>query len=381
VQILQVTARYYPELQFGGPPQKIHDLSRGLQKRGHSVWVVTLHSSERAAAQVDRDGVRVGYLPWLGRNARQVPLGAGMLGAWVREADVVHCYGLYNLLCPMAARLALRAGRPFVLEPLGMYTPRARSLWAKRVYHRLFTSWMSRRAARVIAASPGEMEELADLVQPPRLFLRRNGIDLEPFQVLPPAGRFRAEHGILGGERVILYIGRISPIKNLGQLVEAFRNAALERTRLVLAGPALEPDYARELTGLIAKLGLGGRVLLTGPLYGEDKLAALAAADLFVLPSLSESYGNAAAEAVAAWVPVLLTDGCGIAPQIDGRAGMAVPVGVSSLARGMQTMMEDPVALARLTRQRGAVLGELSWDEPLAQTEELYRAVLREASQ
>jgi glycosyltransferase involved in cell wall biosynthesis len=180
------------------------------------------------------------------------------------------------------------------------------------------------------------------------------------------------------GERVILYVGRISRIKNLGQLVQAFHDAALERTRLVLVGPALEPDYAQELAGLITALGLDGRVLRTGPLYGEAKLAALAAADLFVLPSLSEGYGNSAAEAVAAGVPVLLTDGCGIAPQIDGRAGMAVPVGVSSLARGMQTMMEDPVALDRLTRQRSAVLDELSWDEPLAQTEELYETVLRD---
>ena len=380
MQILQVTPRYYPELQFGGLPQTVHDLSRGLQKRGHRVWVVTLHSSERATAQVEQDGIRVCYLPWMGSDTRQIPLGTGMLGALVPEADVVHCYGLYNLLCPMAALLALRAGKPFVLEPLGMYTPRARSLRAKRIYHRLFTSWMSRRATRVITTSPGEMEELAALVNPQRLVLRRNGIDIEPFQDLPPAGRFRAEHGIRDGERVILYVGRISPIKNLAQLVQAFYDVALEQTRLVLVGPALEPGYARELTRLVAILGLDRRVLFTGPLYGEDKLAALAAADLFVLPSLSENYGNAAAEAVAAGVPVLLTDSCGIAPRIDGRAGMAVPVGVSSLARGMQIMIKDPAALDKLTRQRSAVLGELSWDEPLAQTEELYKAVLRDAS-
>lgn len=379
MQILQVTPRYYPELQFGGPPQKIHDLSRGLHRQGHVVRVVTLHSTHRAAVQVDRDGIRIHYLPWLGWGTRQAPLGARTLAALSTEADVVHCYGLYNLLCPTAALLALRAGRPFVLEPLGMYTPRARNLWAKRVYHRLFTCWMSRHAARVIATSPGEMRELANLVGSRRLVLRRNGIDLGPFRALPPAAKFRAEHGIADGERVILYIGRISRIKNLGQLVQAFHDAALKQTRLVLAGPAHEPDYARQLASLTAKLNLDGRVLLTGPLYGEAKLAALAAADLFVLPSLSESYGNAAAEAVAAGVPVLLTDGCGIAPQIDGRAGMAVPVGVSPLVRGMQTMMEDPVALDRLTQQRSAVLDELSWDEPLAQTEALYEAVLGHA--
>jgi glycosyltransferase involved in cell wall biosynthesis len=129
------------------------------------------------------------------------------------------------------------------------------------------------------------------------------------------------------------------------------------------------------LVDLIGQLNLDGRVLLTGPLYGEDKLCALAAADLFVLPSLMESYGNAAAEAVAAGVPVLLTEGCGIAPQIAGRAGMVVSASVSALEQGLRSMMEDRTVRGRLTGQMSQVRKELSWDEPLAQTEQLYEAV------
>jgi glycosyltransferase involved in cell wall biosynthesis len=299
-----------------------------------------------------------------------------MLATAIRQSDLVHCYGLYNLLCPAAAFVALRAGRPFVLEPLGMYIPRVRRLAAKRFYHLVFTRWMGSQAARVVATSPGEQVELADLVEPRRLVFRRNGIDLEPFENLPPEDAFRAAYGIPGGERVILYVGRISPIKNLEQLVEAFHALSLERTRLVLVGPALEPEYAQALKRRIAALDLDARVLLAGPLYGQDKLSALAAAELFVLPSLSESYGNAAAEAVAAGVPVLLTETCGIAPQIDGRAGLAVPVGISTLAAGMHTLMEDKVARDSVTIRRGEVLQELSWDEPLTQTEQMYEALL-----
>jgi glycosyltransferase involved in cell wall biosynthesis len=339
------------------------------------VQVVAFHSTQRTAAAVEWDGIEVRYLPWLGWGERQVPLDLGPLAAAVRESDVVHCYGLYNLLCPAAALLALRAGRPYVLEPLGMYTPRARKLWAKRVYNRVFTSWMSRHAARVIATSPGEMAELAGLVDSPRLVPRRNGIDIDLYRTLPPAERFRTAQGILDGERVVLYVGRISPIKNLELLVRAFDAASLERARLVLVGPALEPDYLQKLVDLIGELNLEGRVLLTGPLFGEDKLCALAAAELFVLPSLMESYGNAAAEAVAAGVPVLLTEGCGIAPQIDGRAGMVVSASVSALEQGLRSMMEDRAVRARLTGQMGQVRKELSWDEPLAQTEQLYEAV------
>ena len=377
MKILQVTVRYYPELQFGGPPQKIHALSCGLARRGHRVRVATLHSTQRSSRSVEHEGIEVHYLPWVGRGMWQAPLGMDTLATAMRKSDVVHCYGLYNLLCPSAAFLAHRVARPFVLEPQGMYVPRARSLTAKRLYHRLFTHWMIRHAGKVIATSPGEAEELAELVESRRLILRRNGIDLEPFQNLPTADGFRAAHGVAEGERVILYVGRISPIKNLKQLVRAFHDVSLERTRLVLVGPALEASYARDLARLVAELELDGRVVLAGPLYGEEKLSALAAADLFVLPSLSESYGNAAAEAVAAGVPVLLTDACGIAPQIDGRAGLAVPVGVSSLATGMRTLLEDEEQRDCLTRCRDQVLGELSWDDPLAQTERMYDALLR----
>ena len=92
---------------------------------------------------------------------------------------------------------------------------------------------------------------------------------------------------------------------------------------------------------MIESLHLQESVRLIGPIYDQDKLAALAATDLFVLPSLSESFGNAAAEAVAAGVPVLLTDTCGIAPMIHERAGLAVPLGMASLAAGLRTMMND----------------------------------------
>ncbi len=376
MQILQVTIRYYPELQYGGPPQKIHALSRGLDSRAHSVKVVTLHSAQRSGRDVEHEGIKVRYLPWVGRGTWQVPLSTDLLARLIRRSDLVHCYGLYNLLCPAAAFLARRADRPFVLEPLGMYRPRLRSMGAKRFYNSVFTRWMGRHAARVVATSPAEVEELSELAEPQRLVLRRNGIDLGPFQDLPSADRFRAAHGISDGERVILYIGRISPIKNLDQLVRAFHVASPEQTRLVLVGPTLEPGYAGVLTELIATLGLEDQVLLTGPLYGEEKLSALAAADLFVLPSLSESYGNAAAEAVAAGVPVLLTETCGIAPQIHGRAGLAVPVGVDTLAAGMHTLMEKEEERDSLTRRRGEVLQDLSWDEPLAQTEQMYEALL-----
>lgn len=380
MRILFVTPYYFPELKFGGPPQKMHALSCGLVRRGHQIQVVTFHSEQPRARHGElMEGVQVQYLPWVGRGLRQCPLDFRTLAAAVREADLVHGYGLYDLIGPAAAFLARRQRRPYVLEPLGMYVPRARNVRAKKIYNAIFTRRMAAVAAGVVAASEAEKNDLLALVAAARLLVRRNGIDLGEFEQLPGGESFRTHWRIAPPEKVILYLGRISPIKNLEQLVVAFERAQLPDARLVLAGPVGETDYVARLRGRIAALKLEAKILVTGPLFGADKLAALAAADLFVLPSLAESFGNAAAEAVAARVPVLLTDTCGIAGMIHGRAGLAVPLGEDSLANGLRAMMGDPEQLAGLTRQQEAVRRELSWEEPINQTEAMYQKILGQA--
>jgi glycosyltransferase involved in cell wall biosynthesis len=234
---------------------------------------------------------------------------------------------------------------------------------------------MAQKAALLIATSTAEAADLQVLGCTERLVLRRNGIDLSEFAHVAGGEAFRAQHGVASGERLVLYIGRISPIKNLETLVTAFARANLKNARLLLVGPQLEEDYARRLRSLISDLRMEDRVTLTGPLYAQDKFAALDAANLFVLPSLSESYGNSAAEAVAAGVPVLLTEGCGIAPSIHGRAGLSVPATAAGLAAGLHTLLDDARRRDALISRREEVLAELSWEEPLQQMIDLYESI------
>ena len=372
--VLKATGVYFPELKFGGPPLKIHALAQGLRQHGHEVSVLTFFSEDSArSASTHYDGVHVQYLPWVGRGLRQWPTDRRLITAAVAAADVVHIYGLYNSLTPLAARAAAQAGKPCVLEPLGGYLPRGRNQWVKRLYHRAFTHRIARQAQFVIATSPQEFKELEPLEQPPKLVLRRNGIDVESFANLPDADIFRRKLGIPADRRVVLFLGRLSPVKNLEQFLEAFARVRPADTTLALVGPA-EPDYETRLRAVAQRLGITGDIAFAGALYDEEKLSALAAADLFVMPSLIESYGNAVAEAVAAGLPVLLTDTCGIAPAIHERAGLAVPLGVETLANGLRTML-DPVERARLTSRRNEVMSQLSWAEPLRQMDEIYRCI------
>lgn len=377
MRLLFVTPYYVPDLQFGGPPQKIHALARGLAGRGHKVRVVTFdHGSSDSCEALEIDGVAVQHVPWIGTGLRQCPIAPSLVRQQVASVELVHCYGIYNLICPFVTYLARRHRIPIVLEPLGMYPPRARNRIVKSVYNALLTRWMVRRAAAVIGASAAECRDLESIPRTVKPVCRRNGIDVSAFADLPSGAGLRECWNVAPDEKLILFIGRISPVKNLEQLVRAFGHANLRRARLVLIGPAEEPGYEARLRALFSETGLNGRVLLAGPLYEDDQRAALAAADLFVLPSLSESFGNAAAEAVAAGLPVLLTDTCGVAPIIHGRAGLAVPLGIESLAAGLATMIGEPNQRKQLTARQAEVIRELSWDEPIEQTERLYAEIL-----
>ncbi|MGD1085006.1 MAG: glycosyltransferase [Verrucomicrobiota bacterium] len=378
MNVLQIISYYHPEHKFGGPPLKVHSLSKGLAGRGHSVKVLTFDSSRRQRRDaVTYEGVEVQYLPWMGWGLRQWPRERELIAGAVARSDIVHCYGLYNALCPVAGKIAGEGNRPFLIEPLGMYEPKARNRWLKSVYNHWVTRRIFRRAAGVVAASAAEREELKGAVPDTKLYLRRNGIDVEAFRHLPSGAEFRRKLGMSEGEGIILFLGRISPVKNLEGLVRAFGQAGLKERTLVLAGPEGEPDYSAKLRETIRELNLDGKVIFAGALFDAEKLAALAAAEVFVMPSLSESFGNAAAEAVAAGVPVLLTETCGVAPMIHERAGMAVPLGTEALAGGLRAMM-DAEQRAVLTRRRDEVMRELSWEEPLNQTERIYAKICKD---
>jgi glycosyltransferase involved in cell wall biosynthesis len=377
MRLLFVTPYYFPELQFGGPPKRIHAMSKALVARGHQLRVVTFHSERpMSGGEAEYDGVAVRYLPWLGKALRQIPLGLSALKVEIERAEIIHCYGLYNLLCPAAARLARRHASPYLLEPMGMYVPRVAGVGRKRIYHALFTNRMARGAAAIVATSPLERDELRTLGDGVRIVVRRNGIDLNDFANLPSRSTMRDRWQVAGNDRVILYLGRINEKKNLEDLILAFREASIEKTLLVIAGPCSEPWYLDRLRRLIETNSGHSRILLEGPFYNEEHLAALSAADLFVLPSINENFGNAAAEAVAAGVPVLITNTCGVAPLIDGRAGLSIPLGVAALVNGLATML-DPENCAQLTAKREEVKRELAWDEPIAQTEALYQSLLK----
>jgi glycosyltransferase involved in cell wall biosynthesis len=145
---------------------------------------------------------------------------------------------------------------------------------------------------------------------------------------------------------------------------------------VVLAGPEEGDGYLGKIKTFSQRLGLEESVLFTGPLYDDAKWAAYRDADVFVLPSQHENFGNTAAEAIACGTPVIITDRCGIAPLVNGRVGIVIPHNVADLEAAIGRLLGDATLRDQYRASSGDVARGLSWDEPLTQMEDLYRELV-----
>ena len=132
--------------------------------------------------------------------------------------------------------------------------------------------------------------------------------------------------------------------------------------KLILAGPEGETGYLAYLRAKARAMGVEHRVLFTGPLYGEDKKAALADAWAFALPSRYENFGNAAAEAIACGTPAIVSDRCGIAPLVNQRAGLVTSYDSGALARSLRELLGNAELYQQLRAGCREVADEISWE-------------------
>lgn len=401
MKVLEVTQSYDPFLDRGGPAVKVRALAHGLASRGDDVTVLTVDLGLERFANRDNEFVRENW-GWRSQNNnveaiylkpsvryRAVTWNPGVFNFCKERLpsfDVVHIYGIYDLLGPPVARACRHLGVPYVVEPIGMFRPIVRSIPLKRLYHRLLGNSLVRGAQRIVATSQQEQREIAEEGIPAaKMVLRRNGVE-RPVQ-LPAPDAFRRQWHIPGDSILILFLGRLTTKKSPDLLIEAFVQwraaamakgaAAARRATLVIAGPD-EGGNQRKLEALAAQLGVSAPVLFTGPLFDDAKWSAYRDADLFVLPSQNENFGNTAAEAIACETPVLVTDRCGIAPLIDGRAGLVVPHDRDALAAALGLLLDEPQLRDRLKRNSAAVAQSLGWEEPLDETQALYRELVRQ---
>lgn len=385
MRILMVTQSYSPFLDRGGQAVTVRALARGLAARGHDVTVLTadLDRGERddlgertewGWGSVE-DNVETVYLrtAFTFRALTVNPTLAAFCHARLAGFDVVHIHGLYDLIGPTVARFSSAAHVPYWIEPMGMFRPIDRAFFLKGVWRRIFGNRMFRDAWRFIATSELEQRELIEGGIPAqRVLLRYNPVDLDEYKKLPARGTFRKRWQVPEDQPMVLFLGRLIPRKGADLLIEAFADAMPATGTLVIAGPEGVPGYLDRLRAVAQRNGVADRVRFTGGLYGEAQRAVLADADIFALPSSYENFANAAAEAMASGVPVVVTEGCGIHSLVDGRAGLVVERDRRALTEALRQLVSNRALADRFRTGCRAVAEELSLEKTVARQESIY---------
>lgn len=379
LRLLHVVPTYYPAVRYGGPIVSVHALCKALAQRGHAVDVFTTNvdghavSAVPVATPVDVEGVRVTYFATgAGRRLYRSPGMARALAERIASYDAVHLHSVFLWPTLAAARAAARADVPYVVAPRGMLVGELiarKSALAKRLWIAAFERRTIAQAAAIHVTTQLEADEIGKLgLNPRRIAIVPNGVDAPPPDAVP------RPRDAQGREGIVLSLGRLNWKKGLDRLIAAM--ALVPGAQLVIAGND-EDGYRATLEALAADAGIADRVRFLGEVRGRDKWAAFAGADVFAMPSYSENFGNAALEAMACGLPVVVTPEVGLASAIaQSGAGVVTPGEPQDLASAISSLLRDPsrrIAMGEAGRR--AACEQFSWPAIAARMEAIYRVL------
>ncbi len=265
------------------------------------------------------------------------------LRAHVRDFDVVHIHAVFSFASLIAGRAAASRGVPYIVRPLGVlnrWGMENRRRLFKAISFRLFDFPMLKKAAAMHYTSRMELEDASRFGFTNLQRVIPIGMDLAPFETLPPRAVFSATFPETAATRNILFLSRIDVKKGLDLLITAFAKISPQHpgTRLVICGGG-DSVLVAKVKALATAGGMADRITWAGQVTGELRLAAFSAAEIFVLPSHSENFGIALLEAMAAGLPCLSTD------QVALAADAARENAVQLTAREPQAIADELHAL------------------------------------
>ncbi len=298
----------------GGPAEGLRQLCQIYRMGGHEVEVASLDSPE-SVAQFDFPAPVFALGPGWGIYGYS-PRALHWFKQNVKRYDVVfiNCIWQYNTL---AAYWALKGTTtPYGVFTHGMLDPYFKRAFPfkhikKLIYWHLFLGRILRNAYTVMFTC--EEEKVLARQSFPFYRVRETVV---PYGIFGPEGNLResSEEFLnrwpeLRGKRIAISIGRIHPKKGTDLLIEAFAGTLGKDPawRLIIAGPD-QMGLQKELLGLAVRVGIADRIIWPGMLRGSLKWGALAASEVFVLPSHQENFGIVVAEAMVCSLPVIISD-------------------------------------------------------------------------
>ncbi|PYJ23537.1 MAG: glycosyl transferase family 1 [Verrucomicrobia bacterium] len=298
--------------------------------------------------------------------------------------DIAHVHGLWTYSSLAGYRWHRRTNRPLIYTAHGMLAPWAlrNSAWKKRLVCRLWEDAAHRSAACFHVNSEAEHLMLRQHGLRNPICIVPNGIDL-PASQSSDSSLISGLASIARGRKLLLYLGRLHPKKNLVNLIRAWKEAlntyppTLSSWVLAIAGWD-QGGHEAQLRQLTTDLRLLTSVIFLGPQFGADKEACYRACDAFILPSLSEGLPMTVLEASAYARPVLMTPECNLPEGFATGAALQIGTTPKEIAAGLKQLIEmsDDDRKAVGARGRVLVVEKFSWPRIGEQMRSVYEWVL-----
>jgi glycosyltransferase involved in cell wall biosynthesis len=383
MKILEVVDFFKPSWEAGGIVRVCYEISKRLADKGHEITVYTTDGFKsrlevKKNQPVDVEGMEVYYFRnvsnFLAKRNFYLPyLLPYVAKKDIQKFDIIHIHTFRSLLAVPIWYYAKKYNIPYILQVHGTVLPISQKQRLKKKFDIFFGYKILRDASKVIALTKTEAEQYKKMgVNENKIEIVPNGVDLSEYDNLPKKGEFRRKYKIGDDEKMILYIGRLHKSKGIDLLVKAFADLSKElgNVRLVLLGP--DDGYQLALNGIIKELKIDNKVLFTGFVNNEEKMAAFVDADVFVTPSFT-GFPVTFLEACACGTPVITTNKGDELDWIDEKVGYVVEYDKDQLRDAITKVLRDEELRRRFGEEgKRLVMEEFGWDKIIIEVEGIY---------
>jgi glycosyltransferase involved in cell wall biosynthesis len=388
VKVLHVIPSISPSL--GGPTKVVLNLVRALQECGVDAEIVT--TNDNGAGQpvldvplnqlIEYQGVPVWFLPRHSQRMKEF-IFSTEITRWLWENignyDILDIHYLFSYASSCAGIIARMQKVPYTIRTMGQLTPWAlsQSQRKKQIYSLLIERHNLNLASAIHCTCTSEVKDVHSYgLKNPTINLPL-GVN-KPDKIENAKDKIRSIYEIPHDTPIILFLSRIHYKKRPDLLIKSlYKLASSNDFHLIVAGTG-EVNYISQLEDLINTLNLKNSISFAGFVEGLDKQLLLQGADIFVLPSFSENFGIAVAEAMIVGLPVIITPGVQIAPEIaQAKAGLIVEGDEESLENAITKLLRFPKLREQLGQNaRDFATKQYAWKEITNKSVDAYASIL-----
>jgi len=346
----------FPPRRFGGVTEASFNLARNLMLKGHEVTVYTTDVGNNAYSRLkvgeveNLDGLNVHYFKNISNRIafkHQIYLPKSLRRVMKEEIsryDIIQFQDFRSLLHIVTWYYAKKFDVPYVLQTFGYLSHTFERAGLRKVFDQIF-GYKIFSDAKMIISGTEDLDEYKKIgvdkgkiagFEWSKIRVVTNPLyDVEKFKTLSDSNRFRKMFKIKE-KNVIIFLGRIHKIKGIEFLLKGFAELCHKKNDVILAIIGPDEGYKTVLEHIINQLGIKDKVIFTGILNGDDKVAALNEADILVQTSIHERGPGSPFEAVLCGTPIIVTKNTGAGDIVEKiNAGFLVEYGdVNSLKNG-----------------------------------------------